>query len=294
VISDFSDQPIASGWKVFDTATGDLITSIPSDEEWGNNFIRQVDPVQWKLYRLEQSDSNEVVGDAPKQARLIAIDLDSGSELRELALPDVLIGSWKDASAPLDPHTGQPVLHYLNPGLALSADGRQLAVVHADENVVTLMDASDLSIERTLSLKAKTGLFDHLFSFVLLAPATASAKAPVVGATISATYSADGDYLYLGGTDVIPGDLQSNQEGRGLRVVSLSDGEYRAQAFDGFEVNQIFPLANGQIYLTGIDWGAASKSDQPYVIARLDGKTLKPLAIRAFPIFMWFYFLPAT
>jgi hypothetical protein len=168
--------------------------------------------------------------------------------------------------------------------------------VHADEGVVTLIDTERLDIVRTLTLKQKSGFMDQLFSLVPLAPRKASAKSPVVGATVTATFSADNSHLYLGGTDVKlnSGDDHSEQIGRGLSVVNLSDGTYEARAFERFEVGQIVSLENGQIYLTGLDWEAASKSDPPYVIARLDGTTLKPLAIRAFPIYVWFYVVPAA
>jgi hypothetical protein len=86
----------------------------------------------------------------------------------------------------------------------------------------------------------------------------------------------------------------SDQTGRGLTLVDLDDGTIESKTFDEFEVWGVFASPNGDIYVTGTDWKAAAASDDPYVIARLDGDSLQTLVKRSFPIYVNFFVVPES
>jgi WD40 repeat protein len=296
VVNEYSPNGLlAPAWRVFDTATGDLTCTIQSEPESGNDLITVVDPVAWKLYRLMPSVPSEVESDKPQLAKLKAIDLKTGADIGQVELPGVLMGFWFERESIEEPTVDQPPNKYLIPGLALSPDGLQIAVAHADEDKVTLVDNAKLKVERTVTVKPKASLLDQVLASLPFAPRVASAKSATAGVRISATYSADASYLYVGGSETafVPGPTGNFQTGRGLTVVNLNDGTIEAHALPNFEVSQIYPLPNGKIYLTGIDWYEASPNLSPYVIALMDSQSLNRLATRRFPIFVWFYVTPA-
>ncbi len=189
--ADYSDanlQPPA--WKVFDVATGKVVAAIQGDStrgDWGNVAV---DPVFWRMYQLQESSPGSEVTMQTQPAELIVFDLNTGDIAGKTELPDVQIGSWTDESQG-DEATDEPLFVAYSPGPAISPDGRQIAIVHATDDGITLVDAMAVKVERTLTMKPKTNLLDQLFALLPLAPQTASAKM-VEMTNIRATYAADG------------------------------------------------------------------------------------------------------
>ena len=104
-------------------------------------------------------------------------------------------------------------------------DGRQIALVHADRDAVTLIDTETFEVERTVELARPTGLTDRLLGLLSLAPRTALAKEPAEGSTAWGTYAVDGRFLYVWGMRTgILDDGRAESYSTGLRLVDLSTG----------------------------------------------------------------------
>jgi hypothetical protein len=227
-------------------------------------------------------------------AKLVAVDLTTGSNIGQVQLPEVLMGAWSDEFLIELPDSDIGITRIANPGIAVSPDGKEVAVVHAQDSGVTLIDATTLLVERTMTLKQKQGFVDVMLSSLQITPRKAHAKSPAMGASIRAFYTADGESLIIGGNNIAfdPAQTDSHQTGRGLTLVDLRNGAIEAQSFDEFEVNSVVVMPNGEVYLTGIDWKAAARSIDPFVIARLDGHSLQTLAKRSFPTYVVFFVVP--
>jgi hypothetical protein len=163
-------------------------------------------------------------------AKLVITDLTTGREIGSFALPDVLVGSWTDETKG-DASTGEPFFVSISPGVAISPDGQQIAIVHATDDGITLVDTTALKVERTLTMKPKTGLFDRLFALLPLVPQTASAKMGEI-TNARATYTADGKRLYVFGDDESINNDEPVMNGHGINLVDLKDGTIEAYALN--------------------------------------------------------------
>lgn len=140
-----SPYPPPVEWYVLDTTSGDLVAHI---EDGDNACFRQkatFDPAGQRIYCAVDPDFSEA--EKPQPMQIVAYDVDSGLKAQEVELPQVLIGgSVSDGDDGV-------VWEFVEPALTLSPDGRRLAVVHADADKITLIDAYNLSVERTISLR---------------------------------------------------------------------------------------------------------------------------------------------
>jgi hypothetical protein len=187
---------------------------------------------------------------------------------------------------------GEPLFVSRMPGIAISPDGRQLAIVHVTDDGITLIDATALKVERTLTMKSKASLFDLLFALLPLAPRIASAKmADLTDA--GGTYAADGTHLYVYGDDERITADEQEMHGHGISLVDLKDGTIEAHALDGIAIDQILTLPGEKgIYLAGTDYSKYSPSaGAPYLIAHLDD-SLNVLATRELPAYAILMALP--
>jgi hypothetical protein len=294
VDADYSDANLhPTAWKVFDVATGNVTATIQGDDTHGGWSNFQVDPVSWRMYQLLETGPGSEITMETQPAQLAVIDLNSGNEAGRVDLPDVQIGSWTDESRG-DEATGESLFVAFSPGLAISPDGRQIAIVHATDDGITLVDAAALKVERSLTMKPKTSLIDHLFSLLPLAPQTASAKMAEM-TNARATYTADGDQLFVYGDDSQIKDDQPVFNGRGISLVDLKDGTIEAHALDGFAVDQFVTLPGDDgIYIAGTEWLDYSPSmNPPYMIAHLDRESLDVLATRELPTYVLLVVLPS-
>jgi WD40 repeat protein len=266
-------------WKTFDTSTGAKTAEFApkfGEVMFANQQV--IDPVAWKLYRLYQ-DGIELIDqyNSTGAANLIVTDLSTGDEVDRLRLPDVLIGSrLADATTSLD----NPVFHDTLPGIAISPDGSEIAVVSATDESIVLVDTKTMTIKQTLTMHEQTGLVDHLFGLLPLAPRTAEAKA-TEGEGRRVFYAADGDHIYVGGYTAEFNNNVQSYDGHGLSRVDLSEGEIESHVLDGILVYQVVESANGNLYATGVDY----RNKQPgnaygFVVARLEGDADKVLAER--------------
>jgi hypothetical protein len=211
----------------------------------------------------------------PEPMRIVAYDVESETKAEERQLPDVLIGQRETEL------NDQTVTELLEPAVALSPDGRRLAIVHADEDRVTLLDARNLTIERTVSLERSSSLWD------LFAPAVAYAK-EITGIIRQAEFSLDGQYLYLYNViqeaPLVPGEARPEQ--RSLWLVDLERSLIAAEALAGYQIQWVRPAPDGTVYVFGTTDERLGpfeiRPSSPSMLWRLDALTLEILAERKF------------
>lgn len=227
---------------------------------------------------------------APRPVDLSAWDLRSGKELWRLSLPSqsagesLLAGEWKTGRI-ID---GIEVRSRLVPGLALSPDGRRIAVVRAfgccgSKRTVWLIDASSgaLMSERTYGLD--TSLLDRLF-----APSIAMAKSLDESVIVNASFSADGQLLYAySHSSQIDDQGEAKHQYYGMVAVALEaaamrghDIKWEMYWFDN-RIEWIRASPDGKwLYLFVERRGNADPKG--YFLRRADASTLRVLAERPF------------
>lgn len=260
-------------WYVVATGSGELLAHI-TDES--NACFRQqayFDPAGERIYCVVDPDLTEA--DGPQPMRIVAYDVDSGAKTAALELPSVLIrGAQRTENEQL-------VWHFLEPAVTLSPDGRQLAVVHADTDAITLVDARSLSVEKTFSLGRDTNLWDW-FGF---APTTAHAKGEMEGTIRQAAFSADGQYLYVFTQELWIKAADAPAE-RGLWLVDLAREQIVAQALPDYQIQWIKPAPDGTVFAFGTtdeNLGPYEvRPTSPSMLWRLHGRSLDVLAERPF------------
>jgi hypothetical protein len=268
---------LSPSWKTFDTSSGAMTAEFkPGFGDLG--FLNQqvVDPVSWKLYRLYPDGVEAINYQFPKgPANLVVTDLNTNAEVGRVRLPDVLIGTTVE-----DPGSNNAVMNNTLPGIALSPDGSEIAIVNATEDEISLVNTKTLTVIETVTMHEPTGLVEHLFGLLPLAPQTAEAKASEGEGRI-ALYAADGDHLYVSGFFAeFSRDVQS-YSGDGLSLVNLSDGEIESHLLDGVTVQELVQDSGGDLYATGVEYRPDNKG-YPYtfVAARLDEGASSVLAER--------------
>jgi hypothetical protein len=268
------DYPLAE-WYVVDTTTGQPLAHIKdADTSCFRGGTGLFDPaLQKRVYCPVEPDSTQ--GNGPEPMRMIAYDLQSGEKADEVELSEVLIGN-QQVERTVD---GQPVWTFLEPAVTLSPDGQQLAVVHADADKVTLIEAERLIVERTLVLKHPTSLRDRF------APPVAQAKGPSEGTIRQAVFSRDGQYLYVFSQEIWV-RIDEAPARRGLWLVDLNYGEIGAEALPEFQIQWVRPAPDGTVYVFGTTDQRLGPSEirptSPSMLWRLDALTLEILAQRKF------------
>jgi|SRR5579884_1506887 len=278
-------------WTVYDTATGRQVAAIPDDAlgfDVANVYVFQPDPTLRHLYALvvPEQDSGKA---GPWPARLVAYDLTTGHVAGRLTLADVLAGSWPTGAVIHQ----EPVVQDVRPALAISPDGRTLAIVHADGNAVTLVDATHLRVARTVVLAPRRGLLARILAWLPLFPQTAEAKLGLNGTVRQAAFSPDGQRLYIyGETGTIKPDGTADEHGLGLTVVDLTHGTIEASGLPNIEVDGIILGPDGHdVYATGMI-PVPNATTPDLRLWRLDATSLRVEATRRFAGYRRVLFLP--
>ena len=274
---------LEQSWYVFDNAGRPLGTSTGMGvaAAWCGGHDGCLDPAARRLYRLILSDATAA---RPQPTALVAHDLDAGRTIGRLELPYVLAQSstrWIEQV---------PVHDVLQPGVALSPDGRRLAIAHADRAAVTLVDAERLVVERTIALREPANLLDRLAGLLPFAPVAAAAKAQN-GTSLHAVFAPDGRRLYLfGSTAEVGADIFDAEAyeatGLGLRVVDLATRQV-TEALREAWIDAVLPTPDGhRLYVASLSDAGAS------CLWRLDARSLAVQAERRFEDYRAFVFLP--
>jgi len=279
-------QPYPSGsassneWDVLNTADGHVLTTVNAAPS--NDYLPTlIDADAQVLYRFITA-APAATAPGPRPVSLIAYDLRTGTERGRLAFPEVTTGSWPTGRVV----QGDAVPAQLSPGIALSPDGRQIAIVHADADRVTLVGTQHLTVARTINLTGGSGLL-HILGLI---PQPVAAKgSPVVGTSRDAIYGPDGRSLYLSGIQTLLDDHDAQTfHSLGLTRLDLTRNTITANALPGRTINWVLPAPDGQsIFVFGPKQGEGDSHillpDVPSLLQRLDARTLAVRAEREFP-----------
>ena len=168
----------------------------------------------------------------PSTARLLTLDLETGTVREELELPEVLWAARTESS-----QLGEGLLVYY-PAFVVRPDGRRAYIVHADTDRITVVNLEAMRILRSSELRPRTSLLERFLSF-LAKDAHADGRWPYHEKW--ATISADGRYLYVGGGHAVPEEGESwvvgvyPSESAGLRVIDTESLEIIAEIEPGGE-----------------------------------------------------------
>lgn len=273
-------------WDVFDTATGELLSTIAGEGQGlGNGFHAPLlDPAGKRLYVPFVAASNEPNGPWPLQ--IAAYDLRTGAELARIDLVTVLAGIWYPSRAAQSLF----VIAMQAPGIAISPDGVTLAVVDPATGHIITIDAATLTYTRTIEPKQNTSLIDRALGWLSPLPEKAGAKV-MSGSLLRASYSADGESLYVMGRRVDVGETAADISPHllGIQRIDLRGGEIAAGALEGADIEQLWVAPDGSaIYALGYDdaWEFATTPLEQH-LRKLNPRTLDIEADRVLPSRAW-------
>ena len=284
VLAPGGEQGDVPAWLVFDSATGRLRTTIAAEGRCCWNYERAggesplIDPEARRLYQLVVSSVPGNPPGRPAPVRVVAVDLTTGAEVGRLVLPDEVAGLWQDDRPEIDGD------RYFRPGVALSPDGRHLAIVHPEVAAVTLIDTARLTVERTVAIGRPKGTLDRLLGLLPL-PQEAEAKSPE-GTSLAAAFGPDARFLYVFGYEDTGFDAGNRPTfaGLGVRVVDLDRNELAAEALAQDQIDVVLPAPDGRgVYVFGPeepDGPGSGGGPVNHVLRRLNAATLDSLAER--------------
>jgi hypothetical protein len=257
-------------WYALATATGRVVHQVdfPSPDAWDTRY----DAAGRRLYLLDMRPFDGRTH-RPRTPLLRAYDVVSGHQVGVLALDGVLAGTGRTARQV----GGQPIYAAWQPGFALSPDGRHLAVLDGNTDLLRLIDARSLTIVQTEGVTRPRGALERLGAWLGVLPAVAFAKGGE-GVVLDLHFAPDGHRLYaLGTKGEIAQDGRLSMRRLGLRVIDVARGQIMAEAPQGW----LGMPSDGQaLYtLTGDDTGSR------WTLRRADPLTLQVLAQRTFDVY---------
>jgi hypothetical protein len=238
-------------WYVLATKTGKVLTA--TDLSTAPSLF---DPASGRIYTASSNSQGTLL--------ITAYALGSKRPIAQLTLSDVPDGTW-NAKTP----GGQSVPRVLNPGIALSPDGRHIAVLDSESDRLTIVDTPSLTVASTISLSRPQSWLERVAGFLGLLPQPALAKGPVLGSWLSLSYSHDGRALYATGWNAsfdAGGQYQWNTIG--LERIDAATGQITGQIVDALEEMRW--------------WGEAADGSAIYTLSVNDPQnTLCPCTLRA-------------
>jgi hypothetical protein len=267
-----------SQWFVIDATSGKLLMSLDTrspkltyDTPMSADSL-QLSPDGSRLYRFIFTDRADATG--PQPLRVISYDTLTGKQIATQTFPDIQAGAWRTGGST----EADTVSHYQQPGIAMSPDGREIALVRSDGKTVTMVDAANLTVERTMTLDPPAGFLERALRKLGIVPRPAAAKM-LDGIMREAVFSPDGKTLYTWG-DTITVDSTNGMQGLGFTRIDLKNGT-TTQILQGALIGEVQPSPDGSsLYVTGYVPTAGITSPQHFV-RRLDPTSLQTLAERS-------------
>jgi DNA-binding beta-propeller fold protein YncE len=200
--------------------------------------------------------------------------------LGRLPFPDLHAGWWLTNRQV----QGETVVRHWDPGIALTPDGRQIALVDGVSHQLTVIDAATLRLVRRVPLLERRGLLAQFGSWLGFLPETAEAKGMGTdGVSLDAWFSLDGQRLYLTGTTgrVTRGNSLRTTD-LGLRVVDVSSGTIVATRFRGQNPLDVILSPDGRSLYVTLPGATTGRTivGCPCSMERLDARTLRTRAVR--------------
>jgi len=271
---------------VLDATDGRLLATFPAPASAATCCLTRLleDPAGLRTYGLLVPGSDGPAS-GPRVPTLVAWDPRSGRELGRLPLDGILAGFWQTDRV-VD---GRSVNASLDPGLALSPDGHRIAVLSAQEDLLTLIDAEAMRALWTRTVAPQGGGLDWLG----LGVRSAAAKGESAGARRDLVFSADGRRLYASGSST---RLDDRDEPVivpfGLLAIAAGDGDGGRVVATGPAdelVNWVRVAPDGAaLYACVQRQGGGQPS---FIMRRLDPATLTTLAERGFATLPQLHFL---
>ncbi len=244
-------------WYIYDTATGELVSTIQRDSRLGMDQIF-FSPDGATLYQVWTAPANSP--DAPEPLQIITYDTSSGEKTGTVSLSDVPAGYGN-----LDPMIQVQESTFLRPTAIISPNGNIIAISHADQHIITIVNAETLEIEKSFSLDIPTSTPDE--------------PSPAPYARSEIVFTPDSSQLYFFGWVV--GSLPSANQ-FGLMLVDIEQGAIVATGQEGLQVQHILPTPDGESLYVFSTQPFALGIDDEQIIHRLDASTLEIEAERSF------------
>jgi hypothetical protein len=108
-----------------------------------------IDPAGTRLYALAVDTASSSRSNGPWPVHLVEYDLLTESVRRTVDLPGIFGGAEITTFEPAD--DVYPFIRQFQPTIAISQDGKTLAIVNGDASSVVFLDAADLRVSHTVS-----------------------------------------------------------------------------------------------------------------------------------------------
>jgi hypothetical protein len=267
---------------VLDASSGRIIEREPAFAVGGDTIAVTTDERARRQYRVVGPADTDATG--PRPVDLAGWDLRTGKALWRFGLPSLLAGEWKTGRI-VD---GVEIRSRVVPGVALSPDGRRIAVVGGSvgtsrTGTVWLIDAHTGALISQRNYNLAASFFERLF-----APSIAMAKSLDESVIVNASFSTDGQLLHVyGHSSTIDARGEPTRLYLGMVAVAMQDATIRGHDIKmeiyWYEnrVEWIRASPDGRwLYLfVQRNWNA---TPQGYFLRRLDASTLRVQAERPF------------
>jgi hypothetical protein len=255
-------------WRVFDTRDGRQTATLDaSADPCCGLFGEWIDASGRLLYRVLTPGSG-MNATGPVTPVFVRYDLQAGRETGRLKLSGVEAGVWQSGRT----IGSEPVLATLMPGMALSPDGSQLAVLYAEGSRLMTVDTAGMKIVASRRLVASVAPKSWF------TPLTVDAYAKYAeGVQWELTYSPDGRQLVATARqDSVDNSGNFSSRGLGVRAIDPQRAVIVAEAPD-LGIGQLFYAPDGSAIYT------ESFVDRTHMrLLRLDPSTLAVAARREF------------
>lgn len=260
---------------VLDARTGTVLAREPTFSWAGDQVTAVTDERGRRQYALLVPRVPNATG--PQPVQLGGRDLRTGKELWRVSIPSLSAGRWPTDRL-ID---GRAVHSSLVPGLAVSPDGHQLAVVRG--GTLWLIDAES---GKLISQRAygKTSFLERLF-----APSIAEAKSWDESVVVSASFFPDGRLLHVRAqSSQVDARGEPAHQYLGMVAVGLADATVLGSDIKmelGWYDNRIRwvrPSSDGRWLYVFLERTGSFADPKGYVLRRLEPSTLKVLAERRF------------
>ncbi len=238
-----------------------------------------VSPDLGRLYTMTTSDQINRCGHS-YHPLLTAYNLRTGRIVRSVRLKGVLGGRWLTKRIV----NGETVAALWQPGIALSPDGSQLAVLDGHTNTLTLLHARSLEVAGTETVSHPRTALETIAGVLGVAPDTAKAKGQDNGVELQMQYTADGRSLLVTGARLSPDRRHPYGAARnpGMQLIDIGSGQIRAWLNDSAQVLNIWPAPDGGA-LYSVVQGWSRQEGWLNTLRRHDPTTLRVVGRRTFP-----------